>query len=344
MNWDEFDLVVIGGGLAGALTVDRLSSSGKRVAWVDRHLGSSSTLTGAGIMNPITGRKFVYSWLFDRFEAQALQTYQDLQSVQYPILHQLGILKGLVTPGDVNNWCLRLGEALYDQYMHEPQSPEALPYLREVHQLGLIDPVYRVDMIQVVEAVAAKWGRPDQGILRGARELDIKGRSERIPEHVPIVLATGSPVQQVDGLDLPLTPYQGQALLIRSSNLPTDKIIHHKLKVVPYGGDTFWVGTFDQWDDLSEQPTEEGHRVITETLDRYFDIKYEVVGQMSGIRPASRTRRPFVGELPGNPKTYVINGLGTKGASLAPLMVKTLCDFLLFDVVIPGEFEIPGVK
>ncbi len=342
MNWDELDLVVIGGGLAGALTVDRMSSSGKRVAWFDRHSGSSSTLTGAGIMNPITGRKFVYSWLFDRFEAHALQTYQDLQSDLHPILHRLCILKGLATPGDVNNWCLRLGEAPFDRYMQEPQSPEGLSFLREVHQLGLIDPVYRVDMANVVESVAAKWGRPHHGILMGARQMDIKGKSERIPDHVPVVLATGSPVQKVDRLDLPLTPYQGQALLISSMDLPSDRIIHHKLKVVPYGGDTFWVGTFDQWDDLSEQPTDEGHHVITETLNRYFDINYEVIGQVSGIRPASRTRRPFVGELPGNPQTFIINGLGTKGASLAPLMVKTLCDFLLLGVEIPNEFMMPA--
>lgn len=342
MSWDEFDFVVIGGGLAGALTVDRMSSSGKRVAWFDRQLSSSSTLTGAGIMNPITGRKFVYSWLFDRFEAQAIKTYQDLESDPYPILHRLCILKGLATPGDVNNWCLRLGEAPFDRYMQEPETPEALPFLREVHQLGRIDPVYRVDMTNVVQAVAAKWGRPHHGILTGTRQLDIQGRQEEIPDHLPVVLTTGSPVQKVGGLDLPLTPYQGQALLIRSADLPTDRIIHHKLKVVPYGGDTFWVGTFDQWEDLSDQPTEEGHRVIIDTLDRYFDIHYEVIGQVSGIRPASKTRRPFVGELPGYSQTFVINGLGTKGASLAPLMVKTLCDFLLFDVAIPAEFSLPA--
>lgn len=341
MNWDEIDLVVVGGGLAGALTVDYLSSRGKRIAWFDRQIGSSSSLTGAGIMNPITGRKFVYSWLFDRFEAQALTTYKNLQSDQFPILHRLSLLKGLATPGDVNNWCLRLGEAPYTSYMHEPVSAQLLPCLRRVEQLGLISPVYRVDMTQAIQAVEVKWGKSHFGLLHSPRVLQTHSGMMPIPERLPVILAIGAPVDPVQGLDLPLSPYQGQALLIRSSDLPSDRIIHHKLKVVPYGGDTFWVGTYDQWDDLTEFPTPVGNTNIRMLLETFFDIRYEVIGHLSGIRPAGKTRRPFAGVLPTSPNTFVINGLGTKGASLAPLMVKTLCESILLHIPVPDHFSIP---
>lgn len=341
MNWDEIDLVVVGGGLAGALTVDYLSSRGKRIAWFDRQIGSSSSLTGAGIMNPITGRKFVYSWRFDQFLSEALVTYQALQTEAHQILHETGIVKGLPTPGDINNWCLRLGEPPYTSYMHEPVSAQSLPCLRMVEQLGLISPVYRVDMAQATQAVEAKWGKSHFGLLYRPRVLQTHAGMTSIPERLPVILAVGAPVDPVNGLDLPLSPYQGQALLIRSSDLPSDRIIHHKLKVVPYGGDMFWVGTYDQWDDLTEFPTSVGEANIRMLLETYFDIRYEVIGHLSGIRPAGRTRRPFAGVLPTSPNTFVINGLGTKGASLAPLMVKTLCDSILFHIPVPDHFSIP---
>ncbi len=338
----DTEFLVIGAGLAGALTVHQLHLADRKVVWVDRQYQHSSTRTGAGIMNPITGRKFVYSWQFDRFLDQALATYRRLETSDWPILHRLHILKGLATPGDENNWCLRLGTPPYDRYMHEPVSPEGYPFLKDVRQLGRIDPVYRVDMHNVVQAVAERWGRPLYGEMRSPRTIWMNDELLTIPSHLSVILATGAPVQEIRELHLPLSPYQGQALLIRSPDLPRDAILHHKLKVVPYGEDLFWVGTHDRWDDLDEWPDAGGRQQLEETLKTFFEIRFDVVEHLSGIRPSSRTRRPFTGPLSGWENTFIINGLGTKGASLAPLVADHLCLYLLKGVAIPEEFKQPS--
>lgn len=333
---------VIGAGLAGALVVHHLRAAGKEVVWYDRYTPQTASRTGAGIMNPITGRKFVFSWQFDAFHKEAVQLYGELETAERPILHRLSILKGLSTPGDVNNWCIRLGSSPYDRFMQEPFAGEDLPFLRDCLALGEITPVCRVDMQAVVDQVSYRWGPPKQGQLARPGHLTTPDREIEIPEARTIILATGASAEAIPGIDLPLSPYQGQALMIRTSDLPQDRIIHHRLKVVPYGGDLFWVGTFDQWDDLTESPTTQGRIRIEEDLSRSFSIKYSVVDQVSGIRPASRTRRPFTGRLPGHANTYVINGLGTKGASLAPLVARNLCDHLIHGKPVWSELSIPG--
>lgn len=332
---------VIGAGLAGALAVHRLRLAGKEVAWFDRNISQTATRTGAGIMNPITGRKFVFSWEFDGFHQEALQVYSQLESKEQPILHRLSILKGLSTPGDVNNWCMRVGSEPYSRYIQEPRPGSDFPFLQNCLAMGEISPVYRVDMQAVVDQVIQRWGPPDTGEMTAVGHLKTPVGERDIPDRGKLILATGSPVEAIAGLQLPLSPYQGQALIIRTQDLPTDRIIHHKLKVVPYGDDLFWVGTFDQWEGLTESPTEQGRLRLEEELARNFSIRYTEVDQVSGIRPASRTRRPFTGPLPGHPNTYVINGLGTKGASLAPLVVRNLCDHLLHGREIWKELNLP---
>ncbi len=343
MNYPDTEFLVVGAGLAGALIVHQLRSAGRQVSWIDRQSEHTSTSTGAGIMNPVTGRKFVYSWQFDRFHQAALNTYGGLEQPGRPILHRLSILKGLATPGDENNWCLRLGTAPYDHYMQEPILPSDYPFLKGVYRLGQIDPVYRVDMKQVVAAVTDKWGRPCKGELRSSGRIWMNDQLVTVDKGLKVILATGAPVQEIQDVRLPLAPYQGQAILIQSADLPEDVILHHKLKVVPYGNNMFWIGTFDRWDDLQEIPDVQSRQRLEEILRTNFDIRYEVMDHLSGIRPASKNRRPFAGPLSGWENTYLINGLGTKGASLAPLVVDHLCQHLLSGVPISAEFALPSL-
>ncbi|MFN8329948.1 MAG: hypothetical protein U0T81_01800 [Saprospiraceae bacterium] len=43
---------------------------------------------------------------------------------------------------------------------------------------------------------------------------------------------------------------------------------------------------------------------------------------------ASRDRRPILGSHPENPGMYILNGFGTKGASMIPYCVRHLSDHL----------------
>ena len=57
-------------------------------------------------------------------------------------------------------------------------------------------------------------------------------------------------------------------------------------------------------------------------------MPFTVEGHFAGIRPATVERRPFAGMHPRYPEFGLLNGMGSKGASLAPFMARQFCTAL----------------
>ena len=85
---------------------------------------------------------------------------------------------------------------------------------------------------------------------------------------------------------------------------------------------------------------------IVLSVDGYYKcledsvIKYKIIEKKAGIRPATKDRRPFVGFHPSNKKIGIINGLGSKGISLAPYCTKILIDNIFNNKNINKEINI----
>jgi len=59
-------------------------------------------------------------------------------------------------------------------------------------------------------------------------------------------------------------------------------------------------------------------RPLIQFLNEDVQLDYEIIDHLAGIRPATKYRRPLVGEHPTIKGLYLLNGLGTKGISIAP--------------------------
>jgi glycine/D-amino acid oxidase-like deaminating enzyme len=64
------------------------------------------------------------------------------------------------------------------------------------------------------------------------------------------------------------------------------------------------------------------------------------VGQVAGVRPASRDRRPIIGEHPIHKKLWCYNGLGAKGLLLAPQISKWLLGKMFNNQNFPEDIDI----
>jgi len=99
--------------------------------------------------------------------------------------------------------------------------------------------------------------------------------------------------------------------------------------LVPIGDDTFWVGSTYRWHFEDTLAGEAGRDYILGYLKEMFDTPFEIVDHVAGIRPTMIDRRPIVGPSNQNPKVFIFNGLGTKGALLAPFFAEQLAEELL---------------
>ncbi|NJK93646.1 MAG: FAD-dependent oxidoreductase [Bacteroidales bacterium] len=126
---------------------------------------------------------------------------------------------------------------------------------------------------------------------------------------------------------MPFVPAKGEILTIHSKELKSDKILMKEIFVLPLGNHNFKVGSTYDWDKLDENPSEEGRKELVSKLDNLLDCSYTITGHCAGIRPAVKDRKPVMGLHPNYKIIGIFNGLGTKGATLAPYFAHQLWNF-----------------
>jgi glycine/D-amino acid oxidase-like deaminating enzyme len=142
---------------------------------------------------------------------------------------------------------------------------------------------------------------------------------------------------------LPLTPAKGETLMIKCPTLELPRAIyHHRKWLLPYGDHTYRLGaTFDS-DDTSHKPTEAGARELLEAAQSFIAPVHslKVKQHYAGLRPTTKDFRPFIGDHPTEAGLHIFNGLGSKGASLAPELIRQFLAHLLEGDALDPEIDI----
>ena len=69
-------------------------------------------------------------------------------------------------------------------------------------------------------------------------------------------------------------------------------------------------------------------------------MPFTIVDQLASVRPATLERRPFVGLHPKYPRVGILNGMGTKGCSLAPFFARQLVQHVMNGSPITVEADV----
>src|SRR2546428_174121 len=74
----QTDVLIIGQGISGTMLSWFLHKAGKSFTVVDDNNSNAPSKVAAGVINPVTGRRFAYSWMIDVVMPFAAHTYQDI--------------------------------------------------------------------------------------------------------------------------------------------------------------------------------------------------------------------------------------------------------------------------
>ncbi len=340
-HMDEYiDYLVVGQGLAGTMMAWHLYREGKRIMVVDDGKKSAS-LVAAGLFNPVTGRRFVKSWLIDDLLPYAESTYKDLEKLlNKKFFFQMPILKYL--SGEEEKMVYEKSiQSDKQQYISQfNSSATGNQYSScEIKGGGFVDTSmmilsFREFLVENGLFVAEKFSYNDLDTSAGV----IKWKNCNVEN---VVFCEGAAA--VDNPFFPALPFnlaKGEILTVKIPGLSADKILMAGGYLVPLGDDIFKIGSTYEWEDLSPVPTESGKEQLIEKLEKITDLTFEILDHEAVIRPAVKQRRPLLGRSAVNDKMYILNGLGTKGVILAPYFANQLTDYILRDKPIEKEVNI----
>lgn len=290
----------------------------------------------AGIINPVTGRRIVKGWLIDELIPVAKRIYSDLEiKLGAKFYHEKNVLRVLFSIQDENLWLEKTGDALVERYVVESNDyGKFTGKISEGEAIGEVQHSAQVDMPLLLEK--SKEYFIQNRIYHGESfdYQDIKLTEQKVYykniEAKKIIFCEGQQGRFNPWFgDLPFEVAKGEVLLVKIPDANFDKILKHKLFIVPLANEMYWIGSTYDWNNKDDLPTEKGRELLIKKLEKVLTVPYEIMDHQAAIRPTTFDRRPLLGLHPDHPTLGILNGMGTKGASLSPYFVEQYVDFLL---------------
>jgi glycine/D-amino acid oxidase-like deaminating enzyme len=326
----QVEVLIVGQGICGTFLSHELERAGVSHLLIDDRRPFSASRSAAGLINPVTGRRMVTTWMIGELLAFAEQAYKQLGEVLGAVfLERVNVTDFFPTAQMRLAFLRRLEED--PMYLHLPPDEHAWDCCFNVELgYGVIQPCYLVDMPGLLEA-ARKRMLGHGLLLEEAFELAALSVE---PDQVRYKEVTASRIVFCDGVSgfenpyfsrLPFAPNKGEALIVEIDGLGGEQTVFKKgFSIVPWGPGLFWVGSSYEWDFADASPTEVFRQRTEAGLREWVKLPFTVVSHLAAVRPATLERRPFVGFHPLHPAVGILNGMGTKGCSLAPYFARQL--------------------
>lgn len=324
------EFIIIGRGLAGAVLYEVLRERGVRARVIDVQRDGSASAVAAGVVNPMVLRRTVLSWRAPELLSIAEPFYRSLE-VRYGVKlwHPVPLVKIFNNERERRDWDAKLSDPVLSPFL-SPGPPDGFDgqLFNMPNGCGSVAACAWLDVPPLLRAQREQLERA--GDLR----TEPLTSDERASSNAVIVDCTGAFVE-IPGL----VPVKGETLTVRIPGLRLNAMVNRGAFLLPLGDDLFRLGATFAWNDVWSGPSEEARNELLLRVSRMTSLPVEVVEHRSGVRPASRDRRPILGRPAASPRQAVFNGLGSRGVLLAPWCAMHLADHLLTGAPIHQEVD-----
>lgn len=348
----QADIIIIGQGLSGTWLSWWLGEADRKVIVIDEGHSQTASRIASGVINPVTGRVLAKTWMAETLIPFAHEAYTALgKRLSINCINSVDILHAF--PTQQMRAAFEKKFPIMPEHLAIPSSTEE--WHNRMHAefgFGIIYPALLIDL----NFMLTNW---QQYLIKEGRFLQERfNHSELIIKENNVVykdIAADKIIfcDGVGSLDLPyfnklpFTPNKGEALLVELEDLPANHIYKKGISLVPFphfnqmaNPRYFWAGsTYENIYD-SPEPTKSFRDRTESQLRNWLKMPFKVLDHWAAIRPASVERRPFAGMHPLFPQVGILNGMGTKGCSLAPWLAKEFADHITMGSPINEEASI----
>ena len=328
-------ILIIGQGISGTWLSYWFRKMGARITVMDSRQPFSASRVASGVINPVTGRQVVTTWMADTLLPFAWEHYNELgQLLGKSFIYATGIHAFPPSRQMMDAYEQKIKDA--SPYVHAlPQTDAYARLFQFVHGGVLIQPAYWIHLPELLES----WGdflRKEGCLLQqefeeSKLEVNVTGVKYDGLEADYIFYCDGpSGMQSAWWRGLPFSLNKGEALIADIPELPRERIYKFGIAtLVPWVNNGWWIGsTYDnRFEDAL--PSTGFREKMTSFLTQTLKVPFSISGHQAAIRPATVERRPFAGLHPAFPRVGILNGMGTKGVSLAPWLARQVADHVL---------------
>ena len=324
---------------------------GWSIAIIDRQEDQSSSRVAAGLVTPITGSRAAASWRWNEFYPEANLFYRRVELVSGRSFWNVEpALRAFHSQTERDlyqaKWLQR--ETATDQdtirvSMHDGPIPLGL---KAPYGMCRLEPSARLEPCGYLDATRRFFESLDAFHLCNLNcdtDLVFAPRNTLHSVVIPTLQLSATCIVFCQGIaarenrffaDLPLHPARGDILEVQSQCVELDQVLHHDAWFVPMGQHRYLVGaTYDRFEtDTLATPASMAERFRGELIQRWESMttgtfqggQHTVLGQRWAIRPASYDRHPLLGAHDLVPNVFCLNGLGSKGTLMAPLLANRI--------------------
>jgi len=341
----QTDYLILGQGIAGTLLSRCLLKEGKTVLVIDNSSHFSASMACGGIINPVTGKRSVESWMIGQLLPFARDTYREMErELNVPLIKECDILE-FHANGD-----LRLGFEdkisggnSYLQTLGDDTAWQE--YFRFNYGVGKISPCLVLDAPALIkgwqEHLIENGSLLDEPFHWADCKIENGGIAYKNITAQKIICCEGAAGENNPYFKmLPWSKDKGEALIASIPGLPDTHIYKQGISIVPKGNNIFWIGATHDWKYTDLNPTPGFRKAVEDQLGYWLKLPYKITEHVVALRPANFERKPFVGLHPQYPEIGILNGMGGKGCSLAPFFARQLTRLLVYNEPILHEADV----
>lgn len=306
-------ILIVGQGLAGTVLGWSLDRAGIDWRIIDEGHEHAASRVAAGVINPVTGQRWVKTWRVDELWPETKQFYRDIgEDLGVSLWREMKVRRYWRTDKQERVLRAKLERGVLE------------PYIESIDEEScVIAPVGRVDVDAMLTAARQRWlaeGRLEEG------RADWKILED---DHDTLVIdCTGAAARVGPFRDWDFAISKGEVLRVAAANLQSDLILHRGHWVLPVANEDAWLGATHEPGIDDHEPTIAARNALLATAEKLTGETFAPTAHLVGQRLASRDMHPVVGRHPVVPNRGILSALGSKGVLYAPWLARQWVEHL----------------
>lgn len=343
----KVDYIIVGQGVAGSCMTMKLIKENKSFVMIDHHFHNASSIAG-GIFNPVVLKRFSIVWNASKQIERLKEVFTDFEELlEKKYIYNFPVYRIFNDEQEKKTWLKKANT-----------HPDLIDYLSiDIEQLndfssidspigsGEVLHTGRIDLTNLIKDFK-NYLQLNNLVIEEEFDFNLiqlqdNTASYKNIEANKIIFAEGFNILNNPYFkNLPVIGVKGEVLKVKTEAILPDAVVKGKEFLMPLKNNEFFVGATYDRDHVNYENTEEAKDYLTNGVKQFLKSEIEVIAQHASIRPTVVDRRPIIGAHPEFKQLICLNGMGTRGTMLAPVMVDELYDFLEFNQPIDKEADI----